>query len=220
MVYDLSPSDVLTVDKKAMTVSSYAVWKITDPLRFMQNIGFENEALRRIDMSVYTSVKNLISTMEQTDVISARGLELNQSITANVRDQMEAYGIEIVDIQIKQFDLPQDNKEAVYTRMISERSQIAAEYTAEGKEEADKIRNSADKDAALLISEARAKSEQLRGEGESAYMSILAEAYKTPERAEFYEFVRSLEALKVSLAGDTTLILPIDSPLTKWLITE
>jgi membrane protease subunit HflC len=92
MVYDLLPSDVLTVDKKAMTVSSYAVWKIIDPLRFMQIIDNETEAKRRIDMSVYTSVKNLISTMEQTDVISARGLELNDNITANVREQMEAYG--------------------------------------------------------------------------------------------------------------------------------
>ncbi len=219
MVYDLSPSDVLTVDKKAMTVSSYVVWKIVDPLRFLQSIGTINEAQGRIDVSVYNAVKNLISSMNQDAVISARGQELNESITNIVRDQMEeAYGIEIVDIQIKQFDLPEDNKAAVYTRMISERAQIAAQHNAEGREQAEMIKNSADKESVLLISQANAQAEQLRGEGESAYMSILAEAYETPERAEFYEFVRSLEALKISLAGDSTVILPLESPLLKFLV--
>jgi len=219
-VYNLDPSDVLTLDKKAMTVSSYVVWRIADPLKFLQTAVTTLEAEKRLDANVYNAVKNKISSMNQMDVISARGRDLDAQIAGSIRDAMQTYGVEVIDIQIKQFDLPQDNKEAVYTRMISEREQIAAMYSAEGREEATMIRNTADKQATVTLSEARAKAEELKAEGESEYMKILAEAYKGEERAEFYEFIRSLDALKLSMKGDKTLILPIDSPLTKWFIQK
>lgn len=220
MVYNLDPSEVLTLDKKAMTVSSYAVWRITDPLKFLQTAVTLTQAESRIDNQVYSAVKNLLSSMNQTDAISSRGRDLDENIAATVRAQMYSYGVEIIDIQIKQFDLPQDNKSAVYARMISEREQTAAQFNAEGSEEAEKIKNSADKDALLIKSQALADAEQLIGEGESAYMRTIAAAYSTPERAEFYEFMRSLDALKTSMTGEKTIILPIDSPLTKWFITK
>ncbi|MCL2704200.1 MAG: protease modulator HflC [Defluviitaleaceae bacterium] len=218
MIYDLPPSDVLTMDKKTMTVSSYTVWKIVEPLRFLQNAHNIGNAQVRLDALTYNAIKNLISEMDQEDVIKARGAELGGIITANVRREMrDNFGVEIVDTQIKQFDLPQENKEAVFTRMISERDRIAATYHAEGREEAEKIRNSANMEEIILVSEARATAEQLRGEGEREYMRILSEAYNTPERAEFYEFVRSMDALKLSLRGETTIIMPMDTPLMRWL---
>jgi len=217
-LYDLKPSDVLTLDKKAMEVSSYVVWRIADPLKFLQTAVNINEAETHMDANVYNAVQNKISSMDQLDVISSRGKELDEQIAGTIRAAMALYGIEVIDVQIKQFDLPQDNKDAVYRRMISERDQMAAMYSAEGREEAEKIKNTADKEAAVTVSEARAKAEELKADGESEYMKILAEAYAGAERAEFYEFIRSLDALKVSMQGDKTLVLPIESPLTKWFV--
>ena len=220
LVYDLKPSDVLTIDKKTMTVSSYVVWKISDPVKFLQTVVTTFEAENRLNAKVYTAVNNTISSLEQAEVISLRGKDLDAQIAATVRVEMAASGVEVIDIQLKQFDLPQDNKEAVYKRMVSEREQMAAKFIAEGKEQAEIIRNQADRDAAAELSKARADAAEIRAEGESEYMKILAEAYAGPERAEFYEFIRSLDALKVSMQGDKTLVLPVDSPLTKWFIAR
>jgi len=218
LMYDLKASDVLTIDKKAMTVSSFVVWRIKDPVKFLQTVVTTDEADKRLGANVYMAVKNTIGTMEQAEVISLRGKDLDTQIAEFVRAAMQEYGMEVIDIQLKQFDLPQDNKEAVYKRMVSEREQIAAKYIAEGREQAEIIMNQADRDAAAELSKARADAAQIQAEGESEYMRILAEAYAGPERAEFYEFIRSLDALKVSMQGDKTLVLPIDSPLTKWFV--
>ncbi len=220
IVYNLSPSDVLTLDKKAMTVSSYAVWQIYDPLKFLKTAGTEGEAERRLDATVYNAIKNLLGSIEQTEIISMRGHDLENKLIENVAEQMDYYGILVKDIRIKQFDLPTDNKNAVYTRMISEREKIAAQYRAEGKEEADKIRNTIHKESMEIESEAKASGARIIGEGESEYMKILSRAYGDLQRAEFYEFLRTLDALKITMKGDKTLILPIESPLTKMLTGE
>jgi len=220
LMYDLKPSEVLTVDKKTMAVSSYVVWRIEDPLLFLQRVVTTKEAENRLDAIVFNAVKNTIGTMDQTEVVSSRGKDLDAAITEAVRKPMEDYGVHVIDVQLKQFDLPQDNKEAVYKRMISEREQIAAKYIAEGKEQAEIIKNEADKNASVTLSEAKATAERYKAEGESEYMKILAEAYAGADRAEFYEFMRAMDALKLSMKGDKTLMLPLDSPLTKWFTTQ
>ncbi|MGD9662299.1 MAG: protease modulator HflC, partial [Porticoccaceae bacterium] len=119
-------------------------------------------------------------------------------------------------IETKHMDLPDDNKQAVYTRMISERNNIAAAYEAEGEEEARKIRTETDMSVSILLSQAAAEAAETIAEGERTYMEILAEAYNAQEKAEFYAFVRALDAAKVALkGGDTTLILSSDSPLAQ-----
>lgn len=129
---------------------------------------------------------------------------------------MEQYGIHVEMFETKQLDLPDDNKEAVYERMISERDNIAATYTAEGNSEAKVIRNTTDKEIAIQISEAEKQAEILAAEGEQEYMRILAEAYGDQERSEFYSFVRSLDALKTSMkGGDKTVVLSPDSPIAQ-----
>ena len=113
-------------------------------------------------------------------------------------------------------DLPADNKEAVYTRMISERENIAATYTAEGTAEAQKIKNTTDKEVTIMISEAEKQAEILKAEGEAEYMKILSEAYADEGKTDFYSFVRSLDALKASVTGDNkTVILSEDSPIAQ-----
>ena len=126
----------------------------------------------------------------------------------------EQYGIEIQMVKIKKLDLPDENKDAVYNRMITERKNIAAAYKAQGESEAQKIRNMTDRETEVMLSEANAKAAQLEAEGEAEYMRILSGAYNDPEKAEYYLFVRQLDAAKKSLEnGNTTLFLDSDSPL-------
>lgn len=215
LLYDLPASDVITMDKKTMMTDSYVLWKITDPLKFAQTLNSSiSNAERRIDTVVYNSIKIVISSMSQNDVISSRDGELSQAIMENIGESMAQYGIELLEVETKQLDLPADNKAAVYERMISERDKIAATYTAEGKSEAQVIQNTTDREIAISISNAQAEAANTTAAGEAEYMRILAEAYNTPDRAEFYAFTRALDAAKASLTGENnTLILPADSPI-------
>lgn len=217
LIYDLAASDVITKDKKTMITDSYVLWKITDPLKFAQSLNSSlTNAESRINTAVYNSTKNVISNMNQDEVITSRDGELMEAIMDNVGNSMDQYGIQLVTVETKKLDLPEDNKEAVYERMISERDNIAATYTAQGNSEAQVIRNTTDKEVAIKLSEARKKAEILEAQGEAEYMKILQDAYSDESRTEFYAFVRSLDAAKASLTGDNkTLILSEDSPISQ-----
>lgn len=219
--YDVTPSDVITKDKKSMIVDTYVVWKITEPLTFLQTAGNINEIERRLEATIYGSLKTTIGAINQDEIIKSRENNvINVAVLDNSKLSIKAYGVEIVDVQIKKFDLPESNKNAVFTRMISERKQMEATYIAEGNEEANKIMNSTDKEKQIIISEANANAAQIKAEGESEYMRILAAAYNSVERAEFYEFIRSIDALKTTLKGDKTVILSQDSPLVNALLNR
>ena len=217
LVYDLAPSDVITKDKKTMITDSYVLWEITDPVKFVQTLNSSiGNAESRIDTIVYNSIKNIIGSLLQEEVISGRDGELAEAIINNIGDKFTQYGIQVISIETKQLDLPNDNKEAVYERMISERSNIAATYTAEGSAEAQIIKNTTDKEVSILPSEAQKQAEILKAEGEAEYMRILSEAYRDESRSDFYSFVRSLDALKESIKGDNkTVILSEDSPIAR-----
>ena len=129
------------------------------------------------------------------------------------------YGISVEDVKIKRFDLPESNLNAVYSRMISERNQMAEKFAADGNYEASIIRNEVDKQVNIIVSDAEAKAAELEAEGESEYMRLLAEAYNSKDKREFYEFTLALEALESSLTGDNkTVILDRDSDLAKILM--
>ena len=217
LVYDLSPSDVITKDKKTMITDSYVLWQITDPVKFAQTLNSSiGNAESRIDTVVYNSIKNIIGSWPQEEVISGRDGELSEAIMNSVGDKFNQYGLELLAVETKQLDLPNDNKEAVYERMISERGNIAATYTAEGAAEAQKIRNTTDKEVTILLSEAEKNAEVLKAEGEADYMRILSEAYADTSSTDFYSFVRSLDALKESVKGDNkTVILDKNSPIAQ-----
>lgn len=217
LLYDMAPSDVITRDKKTMISDSYVLWRINDPLKFAQTLNFSlANAESRINTVVYNATKNVISSMNQDEVISGRSGVLADSVMKEVGDNMEQYGIEVLSYETKQLDLPDDNKTAVYERMISERNNIAATYTAEGEAEAKVIRNTTDKDIAIKLSEAEKQSEILEAEGEAEYMKILANAYSDESKQEFYSFVRSLDALKASMTGENkTVVLSEDSPIAQ-----
>ena len=163
------------------------------------------EAVTNNDMEIST---------EKEDVIEITSL--TEEIMSQINHVEGQYGIEIVTVEVKKLDLPDDNKQAVYTRMISERENIAAQYTAEGKSEAKIIENTTDKEVSIMLSDAEAKAEATIAEGEAEYMRILSDAYSDPEKTDFYSFVRALDALKESISGDNkTVILSDDSPIAQ-----
>ena len=222
-LYDISPSEVFTADKKNMAVDSYVLWAIDDPLTFFRTVGTINEAENRLDAATYTTLKNVLSTLEQNDIINQDDAgernEIYEGITQSLIDVTKIYGIRVVDVKIKRLDLPADNEQAVYSRMISERNQMAEKYRADGEYEASIITNDVDKQVNIIISNANAQAAKLEAEGEEEYMRLLAEAYNSEDKKDFYEFTLALEALKATLGGpDKTVILGPDSPLVKLLV--
>ena len=172
----------------------------------------------RLGNVVYNSIKNVLSSTNQADIISGRDGELAKTITENIGSAMDSYGIHIYSVETKKLDLPDSNKESVYQRMISERNNIAAQYTADGEYQSSLIKNETDKTVKETIAKAEAEAEKIRAEGEAKYMQILSSAYNDASKADFYNFVRSLDALKASLKGDNkTIILNQDSELAKVL---
>ena len=222
LLYDLAASDVITMDKKTMVADSYVLWRINNPQLFVQTLNSQvANAESRINAAVFMSMKNIISSLEQTEVINGRDGELTQMIMGNIGNSMEQYGIELITVEIKRLDLPDDNKNAVYERMISERNNIAASYIAEGEAEATKIRTQTDYEISVSISKAKAEAEATVAAGEAEYMKILSEVYADQSRSDFYTFVLSLDAAKTSMVGENkTLILDGDSPIAQIFISN
>ena len=246
MFYDIASSDVITSDKKTMIVDAFVLWRITDPEKFMTMLsGSVSNAEGRLNTVVYNAMKNTISSMSQNEVILSRDGKVDVSIVdselitndlvvsededstvieiksltelimENLSDT-DDLGIEIVVTEVKMLDLPDANKSAVYQRMISERQNVAASYEAQGRSDAQLIRNTTDKEIAIMTAEANAEAEKIIAEGESEYMKILSNAYNDLDKKEFYSFVRALDAAKESLKGGSkTLILDSDSPLAQ-----
>ena len=223
MLYDIPPSEVLTSDKQNMTVDCYILWSISDPKLFYQTLGNATVAEERLNALPYYELKTVMGTLAQADIINmedgSRRNEIYDSIATDVDALATQYGIDVEDVKIKRFDLPESNLNAVYSRMISERNQIAEKYTANGSYEASKIRNDVDKQVNIIISNAEAEAAKLEAEGEQEYMQLLAAAYDTQDKKDFYEFTLALDALKQSLNGEEkTVILDSSSELAQILM--
>ena len=220
--YDIPPSEVLTSDKQNMTVDCYILWSISDPKLFYQTLGTTAVAEQRLDALTYNELKTVMGTLAQADIINmedgAKRNEIYENISTDVDTLAATYGIHVEDVKIKQFDLPESNLNAVYSRMISERNQMAEKYTADGNYEASVIRNEVDKTVNITISNAEADAAKMIAEGEAEYMQKLADAYDSADKKDFYEFILALDALEKSLTGDNkTIILDADSDLAQIL---
>lgn len=183
----------------------------------------QDEVIRSRDGKMTITVEEPESEVKNNNLeLSTQTEEVVEitSLTEKIMEQInhveDQYGIELMAVEVKKLDLPDDNKQAVYARMISERENIAAQYTAEGKSEAKMIENTTDKEVSIMLSDAQAKAEATMAEGEAEYMRILSDAYSDPEKTDFYSFVRALDALKESVKGDNkTVILSDDSPIAQ-----
>ena len=215
LLYDLAVSDVMTKDKKSMIADCFVLWRINDPQRYTQTLSAQkSNAEYRINTIVYNSLKNVISSLSQEEVISGRDGELAASIKSNIGDTLDQYGITLLAVETKSLDLPDENKSAVYERMISERNNIAATYKAEGDEEAKEISNNTKAEITVMQSEADAQAAEIVAKGEAEYMRILSDAYNNEVKADFYLFLRALDAAKATMKGENkTLIIDETSPL-------
>lgn len=216
-IYDIPKSDVITKDKKSMIADAFVLWRISDPVLFTRHLnGQVAQAQARISASVFSSMKSVISNMDQAEIIENRNGKLALDISGNIGTSLDGYGIQVLAVETKSLDMPDDNKQSVYDRMISERNNIAASYTAQGNSFAQKIKNDTAKEVSVMKSQARAEAEKIRAEGEAQYMQILSEAYNDAGKADFYNFVRSLDAAKEALKdGNKTLILDKSSPVAQ-----
>ena len=218
ILYDMPKSDVITSDKKSMIADNYVIWKVTDPLKYYQTLGgVKGRAEERVEAAVYNATKNTISSMTQDEIIAARGMTLTNAITKASNSDISQYGIAIELAEIKALDLPNNNKASVYNRMISERQNIAASYTAQGNREAQIVINDTDKQAKVVIANAEAKAEILKAEGESEYMKILSAAYNDENKAAFYNYLRGLDSLEALAKANSTIILDKNSEYAKML---
>lgn len=220
-LYDLEASDVITSDKKTMIADCYAIWRVTDPLKFYQSLASSSKtAESRIDVAVYNAMKNVISSTPQTEVINGKDGSLNATILENVNG-IDSYGINVNDVEVKLLDLPEDNKQSVYDRMISERNVISARYTAEGQQQAKEITNDVESTVRVMLSDANTRAAELEAEGDAEYYKILAEAYNSSEDARsFYEFIIGLNALKNSLVEGGTIVIDENNPLYSVIQNE
>ncbi len=217
LLYDLPVSDMISADKTTLIADCFAIWRIDDPRLFIETLsGSVSNAESRINANVYNALKTVISSMTQAEIISGRDGRLVSAIMSNIGRSFERYGIDLIAVETKKIDLPDDNKTAVFNRMISERNNIAAGFLAEGESEAKEIRNAADRQVKILLAEASSKSATIRAEGDAEYMRILSEVYDSEDEADFYTFMIALDALKASMTGqEKTLILDADSPIAK-----
>lgn len=209
--YDARPAEALTSDLKTIVLDNYARWRIIDPLKFYRSVRTIPNAQARLDAVVYSQMRAHVGRYTLTEVVASERTNIMDSVTSQASKQMKEFGIEVVDARIKRTDLPLENQRAIYERMRAERERQARQYRSEGAEEATKIRSTADKERALILAEANKKAQIIRGQGDAIAAKIFADAYgKSPE---FFEFQRSLDAMKKSFENNTKIIVTTDNPL-------
>ncbi|MCZ6886215.1 MAG: protease modulator HflC [Alphaproteobacteria bacterium] len=218
-VLDLDPAaeEMIASDKKRIVADSYARYKITDPLKFFQTVGTEAALRNRLGRIINASMRSVIGNYSLPALLTIQRIKILAEIKDRVNVEAKQFGIEVIDVRIRRADLPQENSEAVYARMKSEREREAKEARAEGAEIGQRIRAGAERDRTVLLAEATKRSEELRGEGDGLATSIANKAYGGEARS-FYEFYRSMQAYKDSLVnGETTFILSPDSDYFRFL---
>jgi len=214
--YDVQPAEVLSTDKKTLTVDNYVRWRIVDPLLFLQTLQTIPTAITRLDDIVYSEIRRELGLHNMQEIITDNREQIMDTVTKGSYDATISYGIEIVDVRIKRVDLPQENEESIYARMKAERDRKANQYRSEGDEESQKIIATTEKEKTIILADAYKSAEETRGEGEAAALGIYAKAYSADPA--FYEFLKTLETYKSVIDTSTTLVLPADSKLFELLV--
>lgn len=214
--YDIEPREVITRDKKRLTVDTYALWRVSDPKVFVESTrGSRQVAEARLDDVVYSVVRDVIGSYELMEVVSQRRDEVIEEIKRRVSSQVLPLGIEVVDVRVKRADLPETTEQAVYARMRSERERIAASYRAEGEEMARRIRSEADRDAQIILAEARMRAELIKGEADAEALRIYRRAYSMDP--DLFRFYRVMASYAEVLSGDVRFVLTTESELLRYI---
>ena len=212
---DSPPAEVITRDKKNLLIDNFSLWRITDPLKFLETVRSVNGARARLDDIVYSELRVEIGTHDLHAAVTESRETIMAKITKEANVKAAEYGIELADVRIKRIDLPPEIANSIFNRMRTERERIAKEYRSEGNEESTKIRATTDKEKTILIAEAYKQEQTVRGEGDAKAIKIYADALQKDPK--FYAFIRSMEAYKTSLKNDTTILMTEDSDFLKFL---
>ena len=212
---DSSPAEVITKDKKNLLLDNFTMFRIIDPLKFLETVRGEQGARARLDDIVYSELRVEIGQHNLTSIVTGTRDAIMAKVTTEANKKAAEYGLEVIEVRIKRTDLPPEIANSIFNRMRTERERIAMEYRSEGKEEATKIRAETDKEKTILVAEAYKKEQTIRGEGDGMSTKIYADAFNKDPK--FYSFMRSMEAYKQSLKTDTTLLMSEDSDFLGFL---
>ena len=215
LLYDATPSAIITKDKKNLVVDNYAKWRIIDPLKYYQTVNNETGAQSRLDDVIFSNLREELGKHELFDIVAKTRASLMETVTEKTNEAVLAFGIEVRDVRIKRADLPPENERAVFARMMAERQREAKRYRSEGEEKALAIRASADKDKTVILSEAGRKSQILKGEGDAVATRLYAGAYSRDPK--FFEFINTMEAYKKTFGERDTLIVTPASEFFKYI---
>ena len=212
---DSSPAEVITKDKKNLLLDNFTMFRIIDPLKFLETVRGEQGARARLDDIVYSELRVEIGQHNLTSIVTGTRDAIMAKVTTEANKKAAEYGLEVEEVRIKRTDLPPEIANSIFNRMRTERERIAMEYRSEGKEEATKIRAETDKEKTILVAEAYKQEQTIRGEGDGTSTKIYADAFSKDQN--FYSFMRSMEAYKQSLKTDTTLLMSEDSDFLGFL---
>lgn len=213
--YDSNPTEIITQDKKTLVVDNFSRWRIIDPLQFLRTVRDEVGAQARLDDIIYSELRLELGRKDLIEIVAKERGPLMEKVTQEADRKAKEYGIQIVDVRLKRGDLPAENLKAIYGRMQAERERIATQYRSEGREEAQKIRAGTDRERDILLADAYEKEQKIMGAGDAQSIEITARAFA--QDAEFYTFLKSLEVYRKSFKDKTTILLPSDSNLLRFL---
>ncbi|MBM7571950.1 protease modulator HflC [Aquibacillus albus] len=221
LVYDVTEKEINTLDKKRMIIDNYAVWEITNPQLMISTANTELNAEARMGEFIFSVIRSELGRLNYDEIINDEGStrgDLNERITEQVNLLLERdrYGIRVVDARIKRTDLPDENEQSVFRRMISERESTAQEYLSQGEAEKNRMIAQTDREVKEMLSKANADASQIRAEGEEEAASMYNESFQRD--TEFYQLYRTLESYKQTINGETTIILPSNSPYVETLL--
>jgi len=221
MVYDPSPVELLTLDKKNILIDSFMLWKIDDPLLFLKSVKDPQGAESRLSDILSSQMGAVLGKHPLSSLLSVLPGEMKvEALMKEVTQECARlakrdYGITVIDVRIKRQNFPSQNKQSVFERMQAERMRIAKKFRSEGEEEALKIQANTDRERRRILSEAYKEAQIIRGEGDAKSTAIYAKAFG--QDPQFYKFLRTLEAYQKILNEKTTIVLPSDSKLLRLL---
>ncbi len=208
--YDVPVEEVIASDQKRLVVDTFARYRIVDPLKFYQTVGTEEAVRARLGAILNARTREVLGLVPLISVLSGERRDLMNQIAVLVNTDAAGFGVDVIDVRIKRADLPEENSQAIYLRMQTEREREAKEFRAQGAEFAQRIRAAADRERTVLLAEAERDAQKLRGDGEAQRVKIFGDAVS--QDPEFYAFLRSMDAYKRSFhPEDTTMVLTPDS---------
>ena len=209
------PQEVIASDQKRLVVDAFARYRIQEPLRFYQTLGSIAGANSQLSILLNSALRRVLGEVTFTHVVRDQRADLMARIRELVDREAATYGVQVVDVRIRRADLPEQNSQAVYQRMQTERQREAAEFRAQGAQRAQEIRSRADREVTVLVAEATSKAEQIRGEGDATRNQVFADAFNQDQ--DFFAFYRSMQAYEHGLkSNDTRMLLKPDSSFFRY----